>query len=718
MSYRLNRMRGFGLIRIPRSAVHGAPTLSLCSIAMKNLFCCVLLACALTACGGSDDDAPVSDLPITQPGDPATPPTGEETPAEPEAPVEVPKTYSSFVLPVLPDTQFYSRYNRNIFLSQTQWIADHATQLQVPMVLHLGDIVDQAGQNAEWVGADAALKVLEDARISYSILPGNHDTSNWNQWDDQRTPGNEPYLTWFPRSRQASSATFGGMDSTGYNTWHTFTAQGQKFLVLALGWKPSAQTRAWANQVLADNPTLPAILTTHQLITIQDGNAIDPADDAGSGAALWNDVIAPNPQVFLTINGHYHGAAHRVQQNNAGLDVIQVLADYQMDTDGGNGYLRLMEFDLARNTIETYTFSSWLRSKPEAERSYIDELELADAPDSFTVNMDFKARFSGFNPDFAVPETAGNASFIADAKTFVDAANYVMPADPRKPAADDDDYVKVPETSAHWRFVRPSGVAAGDPVQPDAAGEIPDASGKGNPLQRQIVPTTNGITNDARLEQMVWSDSHHPFSAAKGSICMVGTREINGQPRIVNFLQTLAGAPVNDETFVSGYTVEAIVRVDDFTEAQHRWAKILAQTSRRNQVPGWRHNSEPDSSSAILGISSLKEAQWEVVPTNTADVNQAHFTNWSHELPGGTWQHIAIVNDGLNTDMYVEGVKVLRNASGGIGMGVRAGGAPWRVGAGTSGGTLHYGFNGCVNEIRMVPKVLPPEQWLTARPQP
>ncbi|MFC7465364.1 hypothetical protein [Brachybacterium sp. GCM10030252] len=61
---------------------------------------------------------------------------------------------SRFSLAVLPDTQFYSRYAQSNFIPdygtdpfnvQTQWLADHADELNIPFTAHLGDVVDQAG---------------------------------------------------------------------------------------------------------------------------------------------------------------------------------------------------------------------------------------------------------------------------------------------------------------------------------------------------------------------------------------------------------------------------------------------------------------------------------------------------------------------------------------------------------------------------------------------
>jgi hypothetical protein len=70
-----------------------------------------------------------------------------------------PALVSSFALAVLPDTQFYSRYATDAenqqfmrkygsepYQAQTRWVAEHAKALNIPFLVHLGDVVDQQGK--------------------------------------------------------------------------------------------------------------------------------------------------------------------------------------------------------------------------------------------------------------------------------------------------------------------------------------------------------------------------------------------------------------------------------------------------------------------------------------------------------------------------------------------------------------------------------------------
>lgn len=47
-----------------------------------------------------------------------------------------------FTLPVLPDTQIEVRARPEMLHSQLDWLVKNRQELQIPMVLHVGDIVD------------------------------------------------------------------------------------------------------------------------------------------------------------------------------------------------------------------------------------------------------------------------------------------------------------------------------------------------------------------------------------------------------------------------------------------------------------------------------------------------------------------------------------------------------------------------------------------------
>src|SRR5258708_29523351 len=91
-----------------------------------------------------------------------------------QAPTPSPTPADEFTIVALPDTQFYSSLNPQIFAAQTQWIADHVQDHNIQLVVGLGDIVDAGGDLTQWQNADAAVRLLS-GKVPYMMAIGNHD---------------------------------------------------------------------------------------------------------------------------------------------------------------------------------------------------------------------------------------------------------------------------------------------------------------------------------------------------------------------------------------------------------------------------------------------------------------------------------------------------------------------------------------------------------------
>ncbi|MFY3431989.1 LamG-like jellyroll fold domain-containing protein [Achromobacter mucicolens] len=666
----------------------------------------------LSACSSDDDD------------DPAAPETPGTQPQPQPEPQPQPVNISSFAVAVLPDTQFYSRYATDAenqqfmrkygsepFKAQTQWVADHSKSLGIPFLIHLGDVVDQQSKPDQWKVAGAAMKILEDAKVPYSILAGNHDvildrdyvdaSSQASATDAQRNLANEPYLQTFSADRASKQATFGGRDPSGFHEYHVFEAEGQKFMVLSLSWRISDTALAWANQVIRANPSLPVILVNHQLLNI-DKDGVTPLE-VPYGLMLWDKLIRDNDQIFMTLNGHYHGAAHLTKTNAFGNAVEEMVVDYQMAYQGGNGLMRLYEFDLSNNEIRVLSFSPWVPQKPKDTLNTFDQAILTGANEQFTIKMDFAKRFGGFNKEFKAA-TPSHTALIDQARALI-LANYTDPvAAEQKPAADPDDYPQVTGTLAHWRFF---GGANGQPVP---VGEmIADRTGL-NPMRRAPL-NIDGVTG-AQVGDVVWSDDHHYLSAAPGSVRFLNTDKNTAR---MSYFTTDAAAIINGQTAPNGYTVEAFIKIDrDWVASKHAWMNIMTRDGKRGDLPGFT-GGDPESPPLLFAISSLREIQWEVVPDVSG--TRGAKANWSGEIIPDKWMHVAVVNDDTTheTILYVEGAPVLRNTSDAPGLATLAANMPWVIGAGSWDGARADGFFGSVGEVRIVDRALQPIDWLTAR---
>lgn len=668
----------------------------------------------LSACSSDDDDDPTA--PETPGGQPQPQPQPEPQPQ--------PVNISSFAVAVLPDTQFYSRYATDAenqqfmrkygsepFKAQTQWVADHSASLGIPFLIHLGDVVDQQGKPDQWKVADAAMAILEDAKVPYSILAGNHDvildrdyvdpSSQATATDAQRNLANEPYLQTFSTDRARKQATLGGRDPSGFHEYHVFEAEGQKFMVLSLSWRISDDALTWANQVIRANPSLPVILVNHQLLNI-DKDGVTPLE-VPYGLMLWDKLIRDNDQIFMTLNGHYHGAAHLTKTNAFGNAVEEMVVDYQMAYQGGNGLMRLYEFDLSNNEIRVLSFSPWVPQKPKDTLNTFDQAILTGTNEQFTIKMDFAKRFGGFNKEFKAA-TPSHTALIDQARALI-LANYTDPvAAEQKPAADADDYPQVSGTLAHWRFF---GGADGQPVP---VGEvIADRTGL-NPMRRAPL-NIDGVAG-AQLGDVVWSEDHHYLSAAPGSVRFLNTDKNTAR---MSYFTTDAAAIINGQTAPDGYTVEAFIKIDrDWVASRHAWMNIMTRDGKRGDLAGFS-GGDPESPPLLFAVSSLREIQWEVVPDVSG--SRGAKANWSGEIIPDKWMHVAVVNDDTTheTILYVEGAPVLRNASDAVGLATLAANMPWIIGAGSWDGARADGFFGSVGEVRVVGRALQPIDWLTSR---
>ena len=116
------------------------------------------------------------------------------------------------------------------------------------------------------------------------------------------------------------------------------------------------------------------ILTTHDILGIA-SDAVTAVEGA-SGRRLWDKLIKDNDQIFLTINGHNHGAAHWRKTNAFGNSVDQIVWDYQMAYNGGNGYLGLLEFDFTNKRIPSRR-SSPRRFRLKPKNTIVPEFDQA-----------------------------------------------------------------------------------------------------------------------------------------------------------------------------------------------------------------------------------------------------------------------------------------------------------------------------------------------------
>jgi 3',5'-cyclic AMP phosphodiesterase CpdA len=280
---------------------------------------------------------------------------------------------SPFSVIVLPDTQHYSESYPETFDAQTKWIVEQREARNIQFVAHVGDLVNSRSKSQQYINADAAIKRLDAAGIPYGVLPGNHDGQQ---------ASDSLFHQYFGESRYASrpwhcGSTYYGATVRVMGTCQLFSAGGVNWVVLHLGWMQAPENLAtrttldpetgdaalpavgvnktmlrWAHAKLQEHSARRAIVAFHGYL-----------DGLGKRLPGYDKVfdllVKPNPNVTLVLNGHELGtqAEHLRTDVVNGRSVHQMLANYQSRPRGGDGWLRILTFDVAGRVLRVETYS-------------------------------------------------------------------------------------------------------------------------------------------------------------------------------------------------------------------------------------------------------------------------------------------------------------------------------------------------------------------------
>lgn len=257
-----------------------------------------------------------------------------------------------FTIVVLPDTQKYSESYPHVFTNQTKWIVSNKDRLNIVFVIHEGDIVQNWNDKAEWENANRSMSVLDEANVPYSVVPGNHEHKGYDT-----NASAKYYNRYFPVSRFSGRPWWGGNYTGNNNNYQLLTVGGIGYMFISLDFCPSQDEVAWANDTLATYPGRRAILATHGYLN---QNAKRNVHRCGSTNYIWRNLIRQHENLQIVLSGHVSGESLRVDPNLAGKPVYQMLADYQGLDNGGNGWLRILEFVPAEDKIYVSTYSPYL----------------------------------------------------------------------------------------------------------------------------------------------------------------------------------------------------------------------------------------------------------------------------------------------------------------------------------------------------------------------
>jgi hypothetical protein len=255
---------------------------------------------------------------------------------------------ADFSVIVIPDPQYYAESYPSIYNAQMNWVVANKTANNIVYAIDLGDMVNVATDTTQWGRAGSAHDILSSGGVPYGVTLGNHDgapaaTTNAN--------------TYFG-TRKSAQASYGGRyGTTDYDNYYTlFEASGLKFITVFIEYDDTMTSTSnpvltWANGILAANSDRRAIVVTHNLL-----NGGTSSSFSAQGQAVY-DALKGNPNLFMMLGGHLDVARRRSDVAPNGNTVYSLRSDYQFVDGSQSGYLRIMHFSPANNSIDVSTYS-------------------------------------------------------------------------------------------------------------------------------------------------------------------------------------------------------------------------------------------------------------------------------------------------------------------------------------------------------------------------
>lgn len=297
---------------------------------------------------------------------------------------------NAFTMILLPDPQTYIKfdYNQPLFDLMLAWIVKNIEPLNIRLVLCTGDLVEQNeymnpdGINgnqpsiALWEAISTAFNKL-DGKIPYILATGNHDYG-FKSAENRKTN----FDHYFPVTKNTKTQAL--LKDVGLNsddrptlanaTFEFISPQGKKYLILVLEFAPRDETITWAKQVTEKEQYKDhtVILLTHSYLNA-DNQHIEKEGyklpNPNYGAAIWQKLVQPSQNIQMVLAGHIGRPddekghlGFRTDTNASGKKVHQMVFNAQAlgggwHGNGGDGWLRILEFMPDGKTIKVRTYS-------------------------------------------------------------------------------------------------------------------------------------------------------------------------------------------------------------------------------------------------------------------------------------------------------------------------------------------------------------------------
>lgn len=335
----------------------------------------------------------------------------------------------SWSMIMIPDIQNYVKWGRNqpIFELMTAWIEENIDTLNIRMVVCVGDLVqnneklakdydgDQSTQR-QWEAASDAFDRL-NGKVPYIAATGNHDysidregnrTSRYNEFFTiDKNFLNGKYLVQNARDEQ-------GEQTLANSAYEIKGLNGRDYLFMTVEFAPRDTVVAWAKTVaeMEQYQDHRIVLLTHSYLNPKDelgakqstwllwepyqvdGKILKSRGIAlpgsNNGQQIWEKLVKPADNIEMVLSGHYSGEGYLKGTNDHGKPVHQILFDAQAmggggrSGNGGDGWLRILEFFPDDKTVNVRTFSPLFGASPTTQ----EHAWKSDKRNQFTIAFD------------------------------------------------------------------------------------------------------------------------------------------------------------------------------------------------------------------------------------------------------------------------------------------------------------------------------------------
>ncbi len=323
----------------------------------------------------------------------------------------------SWSLILIPDPQSYVKFERNqpVLEMMMAWVKENKISLNTKVVLCTGDLVEQnnliipAGKNGnqnsaqQWQASRKAFAIL-DYQVPYVLATGNHDYGDVSseyrstQYDRYFSPEQNPFNL---QALREVGPKLNGAPSTVNAVYEFYPAVNKKLLVMVLEFGPREEVVDWAKKIV-DMPKYAdheVILLTHVYLNRKSEHIVNQGykmEDTNYGEALFKKLVQPSKNIRMVFSGHIGAPddfdghlGFREDKNAAGKTVYQMTFNAQAmgggwHGNGGDGWLRYLEFLPDGKTVKVKTFSPLFAISPSTQHlAYRKE-----ANQEFTFSLD------------------------------------------------------------------------------------------------------------------------------------------------------------------------------------------------------------------------------------------------------------------------------------------------------------------------------------------